>query len=106
MSKRSKACEISQKVKEIVWLRDNKSCIFCGRYVPKTCANAHYKKRSQGGLGIPKNVVTACPECHYEEDHGQNTQLYEEKMKEYLQSQYEDWNEEELIYNKYNLGQT
>lgn len=45
-SKRSKACEISQKVKEIVWNRDNHRCIYCGRYVPKTCANAHYIKRS------------------------------------------------------------
>lgn len=55
-----------------------------------------------GGMGVEKNIVTACPECHYEEDHGQNTQIYEERMKEYLQSQYEDWNEEELIYRKYN----
>ena len=46
-SKRSKACEISQKVKEIVWNRDNHRCISCGRYVPKTCANAHFIKRSQ-----------------------------------------------------------
>ena len=101
MSKRSKACDISQKVKEIVWLRDNKSCIFCGRYVPKTCANAHYKKRSQGGLGIPKNIFTACPRCHYEEDFGKNTKEYEKKARQYLQSQYEDWDEKELYYNKY-----
>ena len=47
MSKRSKACEISQKVKEIVWNRDKHKCIYCERYVPKTCANAHYIKRSQ-----------------------------------------------------------
>lgn len=46
-SKRSKACEISQKVKEKVWNRDNHKCISCGRYVPKTCANAHFIKRSQ-----------------------------------------------------------
>ncbi len=46
MSKRSKACEISQKVKEIVWNRDNHKCIYCERYVPKTCANAHFIKRS------------------------------------------------------------
>ena len=46
-SKRSKACEISQKVKERVWNRDNHRCICCGRYVPKTCANAHFIKRSQ-----------------------------------------------------------
>ena len=101
-SKRSKACDISQKVKEIVWNRDNKRCIFCGKYVPKFCANAHFKKRSHGGMGIPKNIVTSCPECHYKEDFGQNTKEYEQKMKEYLQFQYEDWKEEELIYKKYN----
>lgn len=47
MSKRSKACEIPQKVKENVWNRDDQKCILCGKYVPKTCANAHYIKRSQ-----------------------------------------------------------
>lgn len=46
-SKRSKACEISQKTKEEVWNRDNHKCIYCGKYVPKTCANAHFIKRSQ-----------------------------------------------------------
>ena len=46
-SKRSKACDISQKTKEKVWERDNHKCISCGRYVPKTCANAHFIKRSQ-----------------------------------------------------------
>lgn len=49
-SKRSQACEISQKVKKIVWERDKHKCIFCGRYVPQTCANAHYIKRSQRGF--------------------------------------------------------
>lgn len=47
MSKRSRACEIHKKVKEIVWNRDNNRCIYCGRYVPVSCANAHYIKRSQ-----------------------------------------------------------
>lgn len=46
-SKRSKACDISQKVKEAVWNRDNHKCIYCGRYVSKTYANAHFVKRSQ-----------------------------------------------------------
>ena len=102
MSKRSKACEISQKVKEIVWLRDNKSCIFCGRYVPRTCANAHYKKRSQGGLGIEENIVTLCSECHYQEDFGQDTKLYEDYIENYLKGIYgAKWNKEKLIYKKY-----
>lgn len=47
MSKRSKACEIPQKVKEKVWNRDNRSCIICGKYVDKSYANAHLIKRSQ-----------------------------------------------------------
>ena len=47
MSKRSKACEISQKVKTEVWLRDSCSCIYCKKWVPKSCANAHFIKRSQ-----------------------------------------------------------
>lgn len=46
-SKRSKACEISQKVKEVVWNRDKQRCIYCGKYVSKSCANAHFIKRSQ-----------------------------------------------------------
>lgn len=58
MSKRSRACEISQKVKEIVWNRDKHKCIYCERYVQKTFANAHFIKRNQGGLGIPENIVT------------------------------------------------
>lgn len=47
MSKRSNACEISQKTKQIVWDRDQHKCIYCGKYVPKSCANAHFIKRSQ-----------------------------------------------------------
>ena len=47
MSKRSNACDITQKVKEVVWNRDKQKCIYCGKYVPKTCANAHFIKRSQ-----------------------------------------------------------
>lgn len=98
-SKRAKACDISPKVKLIVLERDNGRCILCGR---RGNPNAHYKKRSQGGLGIPENVVTLCPDCHYQEDFGQNSKWYEERIKEYLKSYYgEEWNEENLIYRKY-----
>lgn len=47
MSKRSKACEISQKTKKEVWNRDKQQCIICRKWVPKSCANAHFIKRSQ-----------------------------------------------------------
>ena len=102
MSKRSRACEISQKTKEMVWNRDNNRCIYCGKYVSMSCANAHFIKRSQGGLGIPENIVTLCPECHYQEDHGLNTQLYEDYIEEYLKNTYgTNWSKEKLIYKKY-----
>lgn len=101
MSKRSRACEISKKVKEKVWKRDNEHCIICGKWVPASCANAHYIKRSQGGLGIEQNIVTMCPECHYEEDFGQATKLYEDNIKIYLKTKYKDWKIENLIYKKY-----
>lgn len=100
MSKRSKACEVSQATKKKVWNRDNERCIICRKWVPVSCANAHYIKRSQGGLGIEQNIVTMCPECHYQEDFGQDTQLYENKIKTYLKSKYKDWKEENLIYKK------
>lgn len=99
-SKRSKATDISQKTKEIVWERDNHQCIICGNH--NAMPNAHYIKRSQGGLGIPQNVVTLCLNCHYQEDMGENTEWYEQKIKEYLQNYYgEKWKEENLIYNKW-----
>lgn len=102
MSKRSKACEISQATKKKVWKRDNEHCIICGKWVPVSCANAHYIKRSQGGLGIEQNIVTMCPECHYKEDFGQDTKIYEDKIKTYLKGIYgENWNKENLIYNKW-----
>lgn len=60
------------------------------------------KKEVNGGLGIEENIVTLCPECHYQEDHGLNTQLYEDYIENYLKGIYgANWNEEKLIYKKY-----
>ena len=101
MSKRSNACDISLKVKQEVYIRDNQRCIICNQIVPLSCANSHYIKRSQGGLGIPKNITTMCFDCHYEYDHGKNSKEYKQKIKEYLQSKYKDWNEKDLYYNKW-----
>ena len=54
-----------------------------------------------GGLGIEENIVTLCPKCHYEEDFGQDTKLYEDYIESYLKSIYgANWNKEKLIYKK------
>ena len=55
-----------------------------------------------GGLGIEEKIVTLCPECHYEEDYGLNTQHYEDYIETYLKGIYgADWDKNKLIYKKY-----
>jgi 5-methylcytosine-specific restriction endonuclease McrA len=99
-SKRSKACDIPQKVREIVGERDGHCCIVCGRQgVP----NAHYISRARGGLGIPQNIVTLCPRCHNEYDNGKERAKYKVVIKDYLQAHYDGWNEEDLIYRKWRM---
>ena len=61
-SERTKACDISQKVKFAVWMRDGERCIICGSH--RAMPNSHYIKRSQGGLGIEENITTMCLKCH------------------------------------------
>lgn len=97
--RRTKATDIPKKVKDKVAIRDDNKCVICGKTgIP----NAHYIKRSQGGLGIEQNIVTLCPSCHYEEDFGKNSKEYQEKIKEYLQTYYGDnWKEKDLIYSKF-----
>lgn len=99
MSKRSKACDITQKVKNIVWKRDNKQCIICGN--PNAMPNAHYISRAKGGLGIEQNIVTLCMGCHHDYDNGLKREENKKLIKEHLQSKYNDWSETSLIYKKY-----
>ena len=98
--KLTKATDISMKVKKEVWERDNHKCIYCHCEVPLTCANSHFIKRSQLGLGIPQNIVSACPICHDKYDFGINVQDMVNYTREYLKSKYKVWNEDMLIYKK------
>lgn len=98
---RTKATEISMETKKIVWERDNHQCIFCGRWVPIHCANCHFVKRSQGGLGIPENVFTGCFDCHWKEDFSSEQLAYRERAEQYLRNYYgSSWNKENLVYKK------
>ena len=105
-SKRSKACDISQKTKQIVWERDNGKCIICGKYVPVSCACCHFIARSHSGLGIEQNILTLCIDCHRDYDNSSKRKKYKEMFIDYLKDKYgEDWKEEDLIYNKWkNFG--
>lgn len=99
MSKMSRACEIPPKVRRKVWARDGGCCIICGS--PQAKANAHYIRRSQGGLGIEQNVVTLCQECHDDFDNGSKREENGRMIRGYLKSCYRDWEEKKLYYNKY-----
>lgn len=97
-SKRSRACDISQEVKDRVWHRDHGRCVICGHV---GFPNAHYINRSHGGLGIEQNIVTLCPVCHEAYDNGNRKEEIKAKLQEYLCKQYECWDESKLVYNKW-----
>ncbi|NLE03989.1 MAG: HNH endonuclease [Crenarchaeota archaeon] len=101
-SKRSKATDISYKTKEIVWERDNYSCIYCGKTGYGVIPNAHFIPRSKGGLGIEQNIVTLCQGCHYKFDFGTQEQRSELRhfTRGYLRGRYVNWKEEDLVYVK------
>lgn len=98
MSKRTKACNISAKVKALVWKRDNHYCVLCGS--PYAMPNAHFIPRSQGGLGVEENIVTLCNACHREFDQTTNRSVIREELRLYLKSKYPDWDERKLFYKK------
>lgn len=101
--KQTKETDIPDAIKIQVWERDNHKCIFCHNFVDWKLANAHFVKRSAGGLGIVQNIFTACETCHGEQDNGHNSIAMTDYAKEYLKSIYgQGWNEELLIYRKYN----
>lgn len=99
-ARRTRALEISARVKQRVWERDKERCVFC--HSPYAAPEAHYIRRSQGGLGIEQNILTVCRRCHRRFDEG--TRDERESMKRiaqaYLQKKYSGWNEIGLVYRK------
>ena len=96
-SARSRACDISKKVKDKVWERDDKCCVLCGNSYSAN-PNAHLIPRSRGGLGIEQNIVTLCNSCHSEMDQGLDRQSYQERVRDYLERIYPDFVDNDRIY--------
>jgi 5-methylcytosine-specific restriction endonuclease McrA len=99
MSKISKACDISPKVRQEVLERDNYSCIVCG--INNNLQIAHYISRARLGLGIPQNLGVMCAKCHFDYDNGKFHNEIKNLFEEHLSAQYEGWNDKDLIYKKY-----
>lgn len=98
-SKRAKACDITKKVKDRVWERDNQRCIVCGTY--RAMPNAHFIPRSQGGLGVEENIVTLCLNCHEAYDHTTERKAIGAFIERYLKEKYPEWDKSKLIYRKW-----
>lgn len=101
MNKRTKALAISPTVKRHVYERDGGRCVLCGSIYG--LPNAHYIGRGQSGLGIEKNVVTLCAACHHAYDHTAEREEIRAELRAYLMGKYPDWDESELIYEKWSF---
>ena len=114
MQKRAKALLIPIEVKKSVAYRDEVNgwpcCFWCGAPAPSSSplafSNAHYIARSQGGLGIEKNIITLCPICHKTfdqpstDDQVRTSVLMKEHIGKYLKNHYPNWQEKDLVYKK------
>ena len=99
MSKISKACDISPKVRAEVMKRDGEQCIICGWQ--NGLQIAHYISRGRLGLGTPQNLGVMCVHCHQSYDNGKYHNEIKKLFEEHLKTHYEEWNEKDLIYNKW-----
>lgn len=99
MHKQTKATNIPDMVKGIVWKRDNHCCVLCGSHM--AAPNAHYIARSHGGLGIEQNIVTLCLSCHDRYDNSADRMHIRTELQTYLKSKYPNWDETKLTYRKW-----
>ena len=100
-SKRSKACDITPKVRKEVLERDGHKRIICGEN--HNLQIAHFVSRARLGLGIPQNLVVMCVSCHFQFDNGKLHSQIKNLVKEHLKANYEGWNEEKIIYKKWSF---
>ena len=108
MRKDTKARDFDSDAKRAIATRDSYDgwpcCISCGRPAPQgkhtAFSNAHFISRAQGGLGIPENGLTLCPECHRKYDQTTDRKEMREYFREYLKSKYQDWDESKLYYRR------
>lgn len=112
MRKDTKARDFDRKTKDAIAKRDSidgwPCCVFCGAAAPTNLtpvwSNAHFISRAQCGLGDERNGLTLCPRCHRKYDQSTDRSEMRGYFREYLRGQYEDWDEDSLIYRKETYG--
>ena len=102
MNARSKATDITPRVRATVLRRDDRRCINC--HTPYALQLAHvFYNRSHGGLGVERNLVTLCIECHMTMDHSkpEKAQPIRAVAESYLKYHYNDLDIASLKYCKF-----
>ena len=97
MRNETKMTKIPRAVKLAVWDRDGYCCVFCGA---PGLPEAHIVRRSQGGRGIEKNVVTLCRTCHRNMDEGRDSKIIYDHVVAHIKQFYPDWDRSQCIYKK------
>lgn len=87
-------------VKKIVHERDGGCCIFCGKPVSVYLANSHVISRAYGGLGIVKNIMTNCEDCHRKYDQSILRQGMKAIAIKHMERFYGKFIEDELVFKK------
>lgn len=111
-SKQARAREFSPETRQAIIRRDRGKCIFCqmhyqmgenNEFAKSILSIMHYISRAHNGLGIEENGALGCIWHHEMLDNG-NTGRRDEMLnmfKEYLKEKYPDWDEERLVYSKW-----
>lgn len=109
MHRQTKATSIPPSVKREVFERDGGKCIICGA---PGAPCGHIVRRSQGGKGVARNIVTFCNPCHFSHDEGlflsrlkpfgfTTQQEVQEYVINYIKGFYPDWTEDSVKYKKW-----
>lgn len=100
MSKRSKLCDISPSVRDLVMNRD-KGCVVCGSRSALTIAHV-FINRSHGGLGVKENLCVLCIKCHHDYDNGfkEDSNRIKDHVQSYMHKLY-SIDIQSLKYNKW-----
>lgn len=101
-SKRTKACDITPKVRKQVNERDHKRCVVCGGRYGTQIAHI-FVNRSQGGLGVKENLAVLCFTCHQKLDQGRykESTVIRNYAESYLRNHYGEINKNELKFSKW-----
>ena len=101
-SKRSKACDISNKVREQVLSRDARRCIICGSTYNLELAHV-FLSRAHLGLGVKENLATLCKKHHMTLDSGKKQEQHNIRLavESYMRSKHGDIDIKSLKYNKW-----